>query len=283
MKKLKTFGRTFWKSISSLSYYKDITKAKLSFSLKYFFFLFFLISLISATLTSIPIITEAAPIIKRVTKHARDYFPDDLVIEIKKGKLSVNQDEPFKIPVPMELLSDKPVAISDQNRMYLFTFDSSARLNDFDKYRSLIVANSDVLMIMDDNEGIRAFPLKEAEDITIDKAFIDSIYNKTAPYIKYTAPAIAVFLFAGFLVFIPFGKLSWVFFMSVLVYLVGNYVIRYKASFGKYFQLGLHSVTLPALVQPGMFLFDLNKPFSGFFSVFFLLYTLIIVAHVKGK
>jgi len=228
-----------------------------------------------------PIATELPPIIERATYYSQNFYPNDLVFEVNDGKLSVNRPEPFTIPAPIEILTDKPAAISDKDRVNLFVFDNNAKLANFDEYQTFILTNEDVIMIRDDQEGIRAFPLKDAENLRIDKVFVDDIVNKILPFAPYIVPVIIVFIFIMFLIFIPISKLLPLFFLSFLVMLVGRFIIKLSLPYGKYYQIGLHSMTLPTLIQSSMFLFDIKPPFAAFYSVFFLLYTFIILSQIK--
>ena len=106
MNKLKTFYRTFAKSISSPKYYKDILKAKFSFSLKYLILLLFIVNLI----TTIKIGTflykyypQIGPFIGEVKQTVVDFYPQELVLTVKKQKISTNVKEPYNIDFPEQL------------------------------------------------------------------------------------------------------------------------------------------------------------------------------------
>ena len=174
MSKIKTFFRTFVRSITSFSYYQDVIKSPLSFSYKYFFFFCFVVVTTATSILGVFIAREVPPFLARVEHYGRNLFPADLLIEIKNGKLRINRPEPFVIPVPVELLVDQPVAISDQKQLRAFVYDQKAEVTTFDEYNSMIVANSQVLMIKDQNSGIRVLPIKDFQNVTIDKPMIDA-------------------------------------------------------------------------------------------------------------
>lgn len=283
MQKLKTFFRTLTQSVTSLTYYKDVVKAPLSFSFKYFFVFVFFLTLITTAIMGYVISREIPPIIDRGVQYAENFYPDDLVFTIKEGKLSVNREEPFVVPAPVELLMEKPAAIPDSERINLFVYDSSAKLVDFDDYNTLVLATDQVIMARDDNQGIRSFPLKEADDMVIDKQMVDEIVSKITPYTRYIVPILISFMFFVLLIFMPISKLVPLIFMSFIVLVVGRLLMGLKLSYSKYYQIGLHSITLPSLVEGAFFIFNINRPFGGFFTTFFLLYTLIILSHIKDE
>ncbi|MBU4210732.1 DUF1189 family protein [Patescibacteria group bacterium] len=94
LSKLKTFFRSFYKSCTDPKYYQDVTKAKTSFSWKYFHFLNFL----SALIITIPIIfffPKFNP--EKLTTQIFQFYPQDLSINIQNGQLSINQTLPYSI------------------------------------------------------------------------------------------------------------------------------------------------------------------------------------------
>ncbi len=283
MVKFKTFFYSLYRSISSFSYYRDIVKAPQAFSYQYFSFLMLLLVIGMTALISVPIAQELPKSLTRGEQYVRTLFPQDLLIEVKNGKLSINQPEPFVIPVPVELATDMPVAVSDQNRFNLFTYQSDAQIDDFDTYQTLILANSSTVMVRSDQGDIRAYPLKESEDFTINKPMIDTLLNTVAPYLRYAVPIIISIIFIVLLSFVPLLKLLSIFFLSIFTMVIGKAVMGLTLPYSKYVQIGLHAITLPLLVEIVLNLLNWRPPFVMFYSMFFILYTGIILSHLKAK
>ena len=283
MSKIKTFFRTFIRSITSFSYYQDVIKSPFSFSYKYFFFFCFVVVTTATSILGVFIAREVPPFLARVEHYGRNLFPADLLIEIKNGKLRINRPEPFVIPVPVELLVDQPVAISDQKQLRAFVYDQKAEVTTFDEYNSMIVANNQVLMIKDQNSGIRVLPIKDFQNVTIDKPMIDAGLDSFAVYTRYAVPFLIALIFVGLAAFLVLEKLSSVFMLSVIVSLLARILVGLKLPFKKYYQIGLHTLTLPTLVEIGMLIMGIEVPFAFFYATFFILYTLIICAHLKKE
>ena len=283
MTKFKTFFYSFYRSISSFSYYRDIVKTPKSFSYQYFFFMMFLLVVGMTVMIGIPITKEVPKLLTRGQEYARTLFPDDLQIEVKDGKLAINQPEPFVIPIPVELATDLPVAVSDQNRINLFTYTKDAQIDDFDTYQTLILANQSTIMVRSDQGDIRAYPIKEMENFTITKPLIDMLLNTITPYLKHVVPLMISVLFIVLLIFVPLFKLLSVLFLSIFTMVIGKAIMGLTLPYSKYVQIGLHAITLPLLVELILNLFNWQPPFVMFYSMFFILYIGIILSHLKTK
>lgn len=283
LKKLSTYNYVFWKSISSFKYYQDVVKTKFSFSFKYFWTFSLFLGLIISIPLNFTVIPAVNQFVNRAQTRLPNLYPQDLVITIKDGQVSTNVAEPLRFPIPYELFTDTPPAISDQKQQYLITIDTNAQVENYKSSQSLIFITRDNLVITEDLDGsYRLFPISDIDDITIDKPQIDSLVNLLLPWFKYLPWLLGIIIFLVFIIFLPLLRLISLVFLS-LILLVGANLLKLNLNYKKIYQIGLHSLTLPTLIQVGIAAFGLVIPIPFFTSIVFLLYTLVILADMWKK
>jgi len=280
MNKFKTFAHAFSKSLTHLNYYRELLNTRFSFSLKYFWVFSLCIGLVTTISTSIVLLPGLNKIIARVDKRLVALYPQDLVIKIENGRLTTNAPEPLSIPIPYELFTDTPPAISDQKQTFLLTIDTDAPIDDFNKYNSLIFANSRNLALVDRDGTYRIYDLKEAPDMTVDRPLVEKYYDQFRPLLNYIPALLVLVLTLVFILFLPLTRLVSLLFLSLFLLLAAK-VMNLTLSFSKIYQIGLHSLTLPVLIQIALSSFQLNIPVPFFFSIMFILYNLVIFATLK--
>lgn len=280
MQKFNIFFRTFWKSISSFSYYHDIVKAKFSFSFKYFVLFNFLLGIFSTIAITMTISPPLNRFVSRFKNRARSLYPADLQIEIKQGELSTNVAEPFHVPIPFELFTEVPPAISDQKQQYLLTIDTQANIEDFSKSQSVILLTKDNLAVVDENNGFRVYPLKDAQNFSLNKKVVDQMLDKILPLVDYALPVLTLTILSFFILFWPVGKLVGLLWLSLLVLMISK-LMKLSLSYRKIYQIGLHALTLPVLIQYLLTALKINPPVLFFNSLLYILYSLVILAELK--
>lgn len=98
MRKLKLFGRVLWRSCTDPAYYKDLVRARASFSLKYLFvfaFLFSLVATVRYALVFASFVPNVPNYVALVKEKGAGWYPKDLVVTVKDGEVSTNAKEPY--------------------------------------------------------------------------------------------------------------------------------------------------------------------------------------------
>lgn len=251
MSKLKAFWHIFKKSISSFSYYKEIVKTKFSFSLKYLFFLLFIVSLLSGIRFSLEIgslIPKIPNFVNEVRTSAQNFYPKELVVKVQEGLISTNVNEPYYLDLPN---------VVDN---HFITIDTKAKAEDILKYKTVILVTKDSLVTFDKESSYRVYPLNELNkdntqsSFVIDKNAYDTIIAKLLPYLDFL-PALAIGLILLSIIVWPFiaaifallGKLIQLFFISVIVWLISK-ILRSKLEFWKIYQMSMHAITIPVIL-----------------------------------
>lgn len=282
MQKLKVFFRTFVKSTTSFSYYKEVVIARFKFSLKYFAFFSLLTGLLLTVGTSLAVLPPVNNFLNRLGQKAYDLYPQELVISVKGGEVTTNANEPLRVPVPYDLFTDTPPAISDQKQTYLVTIDTNAQVSDFETSQSLIFVTRDAVVGQDDGGGYRVYPIDKTTNFTLDKNLVNEFWQKFLPVLRFVPFAIVVFFFCIFAIFLPLSRLVSLVFLTVPLMFAAK-LMQLTISYKKLFQIGLHALTLPTLIQIFMTAFNINPRVPFFNSLLYLLYGLIILATLKEK
>jgi len=281
MKKIITFSYVFRKSLFSLSYYKDVVKSRFKFSLKYFLIFCLLTGFLSLLSISLSVIPEVNVFITRFKNNAYTLYPSDLIITVKNGQLTTNVTEPFRVPIPYALFTQNPPAISDQKQIYLVTIDTKASPQDFTKSQSLMLITKDKYVIASDNlNGVREESLKNLGDLVIDKKFIDQKLNSIMPVLNYASLILMAILALVFLILMPVVRLMSLFVYS-LILLIPARMMGLTLNFAKIYQIGLHALTLPLILQMTLLAFGVYPAIPFFGSIVFLLYNLVILAELN--
>ena len=283
MKKLATFSHVFWNSISSFTYYHEVVKARFSFSFKYFLMFSFILGTLLTIIISVTFVPDVNAFLRRFALRAPALYPNDLVITVKDGKLTTNVTEPLRFPVPLELLSDTPGVVSDQNQEYLVTIDTNAQINDYTKSNSLIFVTREQVVIPDnDGVGFRVYPISSFNDGTIDKATVTRLLDTLSPWYSFIVPVLIFILWFTLTVLLSMVRLISLGVLTLILRLPA-FFMHLPLSYSKLFQIGLHALTLPTLIQILMTSFELYPPIPFFNSIVFLLYSLVILSELKRK
>lgn len=287
MNKLKTFWNTFKRSAIDTSYYKDILKARFSFSLKYVYVLSFFIILVTvlkfavATLVAMPALN---PKIQEFKKNMQTAYPAELEVEINNGELSTNVEEPYYFnPIDMkELEKDSPYE-------HFVTIDTSASVEDYDSYKSLFLLTRTAAAYPDNQEG--AYKITKfsefKEPVLINKAFYDELVVKASPFIDSIPSIITVFVIAMILfgplvggLFTTVGYMFYLIFATIVTWIVSK-LFKLNLEYGKLYQLGMHGITLSVVITTILEL--LGKDIPLVFSGIFFLWMAIVLSKLSDE
>lgn len=256
MQKLKTFFYTFINSFKP-KYYQAILPAKFSFSLKYFLFF----NLILALFISVKTTSDISQYnLNQIFDEAVDIYPDDLVITTSKDGLQINQNLPYTIPFAPE----SQVAFNESKYpiKYLVTFDSDQNfqgMSNFYDRQSLAVVTESMLYIVNRIETgevrVQPFQFDQAtETYLIDKELInqlkDKILNNSIIKYKIYLPLIALLILIVVTIFMSLSRMVGILIYSLVILILVKILIKkQKLSYGKIYQLCLHSITLLIMIQ----------------------------------
>ena len=238
MKKIKSAFYVFSKSLTSTAYYKDLLNVELKFSIKYLFFL----AILAATVLSIngtPAMTRYfSELAGGLTNTVTEAYPEELVVTIEDGQLSMNREEPYVLPMPE---SEEP---QPEN---LLVIDPEGTVADLETYDTAVLINSaNILSVMEG--GIKVYPLSDVPNTEITRTTVmekvDQINNLVGKLFYIFFPII----FLVSLVYYFGVKLAYLLFVAAVLFVLGK-ARKMSLSFSKYYQISIHAMTLPLVID----------------------------------
>ncbi len=279
MKKIKAFFYVLLKSAASLNYYKDVVKTNFGFSMKYFLALSILAAITSASATTLTISGEAKTSIKTFVDGMVNIFPADLTITTKDGKASINQPEPYIIPAPKGPAETAEQANQPEN---LIVFYSKGTIDDLENYKTLVLVNEKNILVKNSNK-IEVYPLSEIPDGEFSKANIQALADLVKPYIELTPYAIAATLLITLIMYYTAFRLVYLLPVALILLLIGK-IHKLKYDFPKYYQVGIHTLTLPLIVDVITTATKIQIPLSlWFFASNTLLGIIVLITLAKDQ
>lgn len=268
MKKIKAFFHVLINSLFPLEhYYKKIVKTRFLFSLKYFFALILVLNfiLISTFIFRNLLLNNNLVEFKTNLIKSLNNYPSDLIITIKNNRLTTNFDRPYifwlnykKIPHPLIVIDER----ATEEKIY--HFDSTT-----------ILVNSNGLIRRTGN-GLRYYPFKLKNDLTIDKQRIENLKNLILRFFVFFQLLIPFILVLLFIVLVVFFSLTKMFYLTIISF-VGFWVTKVfhiKTGYKKVFQISLHSNTIPIICEFTI----LILAWRARFFLWYLLLTLVFFA-----
>lgn len=283
MAKIKTFLYSFRNSLLKPAYYKDILKAKFSFSFKYFLLLFTFISLVTAALISVFLVKTVQPILIKAKTEVFNIYPESLVVTIKNGNLSTNAQEPFFVPLKSEWL---PKDIAD-NVFYppvtnILVIDTNAQPSDINKYQTFVLITKNAVSYYAGRNEIRIQTLQDLKSLTIDRPTVDQLLNQVIPYLGWVLPIIIFCIFIFLPLFAIGFQLVGLLLTSILTWIVAK-LYKLQLGYKQALQINLHAVTLPLVINSLFQLFGANPAVPFFQTIILIIFNLIIFTSLKEK
>ncbi len=244
-RKVNTFFHVFKQSLFPRpSYYKKIPRSPFIFSLKYFSSLILILNFLLVFF----IIIQYHP--QRINRTLNSLivslktFPKDLVINVRNGRLFTSYDHPYlfwsKVNGKLKLL---------------LVIDETANTTKINQYNSYILINNKEVVFKTDNRPANNFyvlPLTRYGDQTLNISFVKKIIQILISFqslLIFIYPAIVIML----LIILPIGSFLTNFFylsiISLIVYAVFKVYFHKKIHYKKTFQISLHAVTFPLILD----------------------------------
>ncbi len=284
MNKLKTFYNSFIKSITSPTYYRDIVKAPISFSLKYVFFLSYVFMFIFIAVSAIYMATFLPKLPEFVTtakSRLETFYPLNLVITIKDGIVTTNTDEPVFLNIPEAV---------DEDIKHVVTIDTKAQVEDYYDYDTFFLVTDDSVVYPESDDKTYSVTsikeLQEEVDITqIDRNVYEEFLGVAYPALD-SIPKLAPFILIGVVLIVPFIASVFEFIRNIIIVallsvmtFVFALLLKINLPYLKIFQMGLHAVTIPLILMLILFFTGASVPLL--FIASFLLWMVIILTQYK--
>lgn len=178
-KKLQTFFYSFKRSLVDITYYRHVLRASLPFSVKYFvvfiYFLIFFQSLFFAGATLL-LVPKAPEFVKQVKARVKAAYPTELKLQIQKGTLSTNVQNPYYIDIPeLQEVDDT------EKYKHSITIDTKASEKSYRKYQTFLLVTEKGIVYPEsegNNTSTKFVSFKDMKPFYLDKAKYNSFMDR---------------------------------------------------------------------------------------------------------
>ncbi len=256
-----TLIETIKASIYSPEFYQGLRGRRVGFSLKYFYSLVIPLALILTAAFAVQVVPRFFGFLHELRPALAEIYPADLVIKIQKGQASINQTEPYLIPLPDFLKHSVGADKSIENLLVVDT-KTPFSVGQMRSYKALAWLSSDSVYFYRDNQSVQVEPLSRFPDGTLDKALALSLADQAANLSRWAIPfiilAILLFMFLG-LIFGASFNLLYLFFAALLIWFI-SFIKKDNLGYWGSYRLGIHLMTLGVLCQAFTLLVRLPQP-----------------------
>lgn len=236
------FFRDIIQSLYGPDYFRTLPSRGMWYSIRYFALLVLCIALITAGYMAPSIITGVNRFVSDSTQTLLTKYPDKLQVQIAKGQVSTNVQEPFFLSVEKRASEDdlKNILVIDTKSPF-----SEERFASYSAYAWL--SNNAVYISNGSDGGFSTQSLKEVSDITVNKQEIEKTIAAVKPYFGLLAPLMIVALcLVVFLV--QFIAILYLWILSVVFRFIAQ-MFSISLGYENAFQLTLHAATIGLILD----------------------------------
>lgn len=262
-------------SIYNPAYYNEVLNKPFSYSFRYFLSLAALVALIATITFSFSTLPKINKVIGEIDANVLKYYPDNLEITAKNGKISTNVEEPYFIKIPTELKSEFQDSNNQSTRTSpdlskienLFVIDtvSPLTIDLFKSYKTFILISRDSFAYYD-NQAVKIQSVEQEANGVLTKTKVSAALTEIMPYIKVIAivliPIVLIFSFIGFII----GNMIYLIFGAFVIWLAFQ-IMKRNLGYNKSYQIGFHAITLGVILKATIFRFYPGLEFPFFFTI----------------
>ena len=243
----------FKNSVYSPEFYRSLESQPLSFSVKYFFKLALVFVIVITTIISFELIPRINFFLNKLGPELLSSIPENVEVKIIDGKATSNLVEPFSIPMPPSFLStQEELEVKIPKNLLVVNTQSPFESDKFASYDTLLLLTNDTFVRGEENE-IQVIKLDSLGDQTITKPYLTSLLNKVPIFLKWLSPIVIIILFLViFAVFLV--NLGYALAVAFVIFIFGK-IKKAPIRFKKSYQLSLHAISLPILINFAGYLF----------------------------
>ncbi|MCL5676068.1 MAG: DUF1189 domain-containing protein [Patescibacteria group bacterium] len=269
---LSGFFRNILNSFTSAGFYQTLLKTPFSFSLKYFLFLTFLLSFVTAIFATAVIGAGAKLLLQKGPGVLKEVYPNNLKIEINNGRVKTNVKEPLIIPSRLIFNANG----QDTANFLVIDTKTPFSLTKFNSYNTDFWLTNDSLVLGNSQNNLQMIPLSNFNGFSLNKnEFVNAVTTLTGflqKYLLYILIGLGSFIIVSSLT----GHFAAVLILGVFAFLLLR-LAHYKFNYAKSLQLVMHAATLPLILSafPLGIIFALPVPFwQGILALIILFYLL---------
>jgi hypothetical protein len=262
-------------SIYDPEFYSGLADKTLGSSIKYFFGLIFVISLVSVLVMSVTFVPKVKAFLVSFGNEIVSNYPQDLEVRVDAGVASTNVAEPYFIKIPNSLREDvQNNDLANYDNLMVIDTKSDFNLDKFDGYKTMSLLTKNLFVYRDDKGKITIQELKGVTNIKINHTTVVYWVNKFKPFVNAVPYALPILGFIAMFVFYIF-KLLYLIVPALIIYFISR-LRKIDLTYKKSYQMALHAMTLPLLLY-------IVLPFVGVGSVPFLFTAILVIVFLVNQ
>lgn len=262
---LMGFLKNIRSSFYNPGFYAEIKNQSLGKSLKYFFGLISLLTLINVLILSYELGVKVPREIKDFINQTVNSIPQDLEVIIDNGQVSTNSQEPLFIPFPQ---FEKEIREDSLNNLLVIDTKTPFSATQFDQYKTLLWLTKDSLFYQNEELDQRSLNLSKFDNIAINRNSIEGWVGKINPWLKFVGPGLILVVFTGLYIGFTFNLLYFLF-LAVLIFFLSS-IFKWGLNYSSSYKVAIYSSTLSFLIDLVLFNTGIYTGFFGFPFLFTL-------------
>ncbi|OFZ49992.1 MAG: hypothetical protein A3D92_23730 [Bacteroidetes bacterium RIFCSPHIGHO2_02_FULL_44_7] len=238
--------RQIGSSIYGKAYYEEVAAKSFGSSFVYYLKLALLVSLAATIVFSFRIVPTVNVALVQFGNKIVETYPADLEITIAKGKVSINQPEPYTIPMPAEAMGDS----QDENIKNIIVIDTKHPfdLETFAQYKAVAWLMKDGLAVYKNSEGnqVQFVSLAQVPDTVITRDSVSELSARFMPFLRIVPFFVVPGIFIAGLFYFAYRMLYLLIFALLVWALLA--IMGRKINYGIAYKIGLHAMTLPIII-----------------------------------
>lgn len=272
---MKIFFETFKKSVYDPAFYRAIAGAPLKEAFVFYVKAALFLATVMTIIFTIVLVPQGITFVKeRAPVLVKQYYPEQLVVRIEKGEVSVNVPEPFIVPSKAETpltLNGKPV-----KNLIVIDTQSDFESDKFNNYDTFALLTKHELATEDDNGKITIQDLRGFPSVVIDQAillsWVEKIISSLTVFIPIGILLTLLALFVGFVAYVVPLLL-----FSLIPYLAAK-IKKTPLTYSGAYKMSLYAV-VPALALKTL----LNISGFMFIPAYFTLLVFILIISLNMR
>jgi hypothetical protein len=275
MSKVKAFFYIIFKSLTSTDYYREVIRSEPSITMKYFFALTLTVTVVATAVQGTYSVPRTREFVRSSIDHVRDVYPEDMVIKIEEGQMTINRPSPFIIPLPEAVQMDP-----EQQYENILVYDENGTLDDYGPYSTLFLVNKRNILVQGEN-AIEAYPIRNFPEGEFTYETYNQILNRITDLTRYIPYVVYLGLFFAYLVYFVIMRMIYLLVIALLL-LGSGMIMSVNYKFSKYYQIGIHAMTLPLLVELIGIVTQTPVRIPYWFMIIHLIVGVVVLASLRG-
>ncbi|MBU0708353.1 DUF1189 domain-containing protein [Patescibacteria group bacterium] len=273
-------------TFSSPAYYARVLGQPLKSSLKFFFLFFLLYSVIITTYVTVKDYLPQRELLNYLPEELVNLYPEELVVTVKDGEVSINVDEPYRIPVSainemLENIDQRVLGQSTGTIENILVIDTKGKIEDYFTYQTFFLLTKNHLSYLNESGNVEAISLAEITNWTIDRTVVRDVINTIAPYLRYLIPLMIIVTFLFLVVVFPAATLFYLLILAAILWVVSK-LVSYPLSYKKSYQMGMHLILVGVALLMIINVSGINLDIPYLWTIVLVLLGGVILVKIKS-